>query len=105
MKDIQIENRIKIIKPTSLGNMYWDSSRSNNWARPSTLNTYLNNDYYNTLSNEAKSMVGPTKYYLGGYNADLNIKTDVMWQYERKTKTSGSSNENVPAPNPNGDGE
>ena len=39
----KIENRIKIIKSTSLGNMAWDESNKNNWARPSTLNTYFNN--------------------------------------------------------------
>ena len=55
----------------------------NNWARPSTLNTYLNNDYYNTLSTDAKNMIGTTKYYLGGYNTP-NITSDTMWQYERK---------------------
>ncbi len=54
----------------------------NNWARPSALNTYLNDKYYNTLNTDAKNMIGTTKYYLGG--SGKNITTDTMWQYERK---------------------
>ena len=40
----------------------------NNWARPSTLNTYLNGTYLNSLSTDAKNMISNAKYYLGGYN-------------------------------------
>ena len=77
-----VENRIKIIRDTSIGNKYWNETSPNNWVT-GTLNTYLNNDYYNTLSANAKNMIGTAKYYLGGYN-DSSITTDVMWQYERK---------------------
>ena len=55
----------------------------NNWARPATLNTYLNGAYYNSLSEIAKSMIGATKYYLGG-NIETSITSDAIWQYERK---------------------
>ena len=83
-----VENRIKIIRDESIGNMYWNTTKDtttsswNNWVT-GTLNTYLNNDYYNTLSSDAQNMIGTAKYYLGGYN-DSNITSDVMWQYERK---------------------
>ncbi len=77
-----IKNRFKIIKDTSIGNKYWNENITNDWTS-ATLNTYLNNDYYNTLTSDAKSMIGTTKYYLGGYNTS-EITTDVMWQYERK---------------------
>ena len=40
-----IENRIRIIRNESIGNKYWDTSDSNNWARPSTLNTELKKTY------------------------------------------------------------
>ena len=43
----KIENRVKIIRNESIGNMYWNENGVNNWSA-STLNTYLNNDYYNT---------------------------------------------------------
>ena len=82
----KVENRIKIIKDTSIGNKKWNETTSNNWVT-GTLNTYLNNDYYNTLTTDAKNMIGTAKYYLGGYNSS-SIKTDVMWQYERKNEAN-----------------
>ena len=83
----KIENRIKLIKDQSIGNKYWDTSGSNNWARPSTLNTELNTTYLNSLDSTSKSMIGNTKYYLGGYD-DVEIQKDVMYQYERKINGS-----------------
>ena len=80
----KIENRIKLIKDQSIGNKYWDTGNSNNWARSATLNTELNTTYLNNLSPTAQSMIGNTKYYLGGYNNSLQIPKDVMYQYERK---------------------
>ena len=84
-----VENRFKIIKDTSIGNMKWNTTQDtttnsyNNWVT-GTLNTYLNNDYYNTLTTDAKNMIGTAKYYLGGYNNNPSFTSDVMWQYERK---------------------
>ena len=85
--DGNVENRTKIIRDTSVGDMYWDGNGSNNWTT-ATLNTYLNNDYYNTLSSDAKNMIGTTKYYLGGYNSNASFTSDVMWQYERKNEAN-----------------
>ena len=90
-----IENRFKIIKDSSLGNEKWNeiedkvTNSYNNWTA-ATLNTYLNEEYYNSLTNEAKQMIGTTKYYLGGYN-DTNITLDIMWQYERKNENNKKS--------------
>ena len=82
-----IENRIKIIKDQSIGNKYWDTNRSNNWARPATLNTELNTTYLNSLDSTSQSMIGQAKYYLGGYNTS-DTQKDVMYQYERKISGS-----------------
>ena len=81
-----VENRIKIIKDTSIGNKYWNENGTNDWTI-ATLNTYLNNDYYNTLSTNVKNMIGTAKYYLGGYG-NSNITSDIMWQYERKNEAN-----------------
>ena len=87
-----VENRLKIIKDTSIGNMKWNptqdttTSSYNNWVT-GTLNTYLNNDYYNTLTTDAKNMIGTVKYYLGGYK-DSKMTSDIMWQYERKNEAN-----------------
>ena len=91
--DGNVENRIKIIRDTSIGNMKWNetedttTSSYNNWVT-GTLNTYLNNDYYNTLTTDAKNMIGTAKYYLGGYNDSPSFTSDVMWQYERKNEAN-----------------
>ncbi len=84
--DGNVKNRFKIIKDTSIGNMQWNEDSTNGWTT-ATLNTYLNNDYYNTLSNNAKNMIGTTKYYLGGYK-DSQIMPNIMWQYERKNEAN-----------------
>ena len=59
------EQRIKIIRNESIGSYKWDSNGVNEWSTAS-LQTYLNVDYYNSLSEEAKSMIGDAKFYLGG---------------------------------------
>ncbi len=87
-----VENRIKIIRDESIKEELWNTTQDtttnsyNNWTT-ATLNTYLNNDYYNTLSSDAKNMIGTAKYYLGGYK-DSKITSDVMWQYERKNEAN-----------------
>ncbi len=78
-----IENRFKIIKDESIGNYAWNSNNTNNWIS-ATLNKYLNYNYYNELSTDAKNMIERAKYYLGGYNTFPNVTSDAMWQYERK---------------------
>ena len=89
----KVENRIKIIKDTSIGSMKWNTTKDtttnsyNNWVT-GTLNTYLNNDYYNTLTTDAQNMIGTAKYYLGGYNNIPSFTSDIMWQYERKNEAN-----------------
>ena len=84
-----IENRIKLIRDQSIGIKYWDTSGSNNWARPATLNTELNGTYLNNLATIAQNMIGNAKYYLGGYNGS-NVTADTIYQYERKISGSGT---------------
>ena len=92
--DGNVENRFKIIRDESIGDMYWNTTQDtttssyNNWVT-GTLNTYLNNDYYNTLSTDAKNMIGTTKYYLGGYSTP-DIDSTTMWKYERKNEANKS---------------
>ncbi|MDY4236382.1 MAG: hypothetical protein SOX86_00005, partial [Bacilli bacterium] len=99
-----IENRIKLIRNESIGNKYWDTSRSNNWARPATLNTELNTTYLNSLDSTSKNMIGNTKYYLGGksliYNNGLVDTPLQFYSYERKIQNT-TSNEFYYESNPN----
>ena len=86
-----IENRIKIIKDQSIGNKYWNTT--NNWTG-ATLNTELNTTYLNSLDSTSKSMIGNTKYYLGGKNVTYNngyADTPLQfYSYERKISGSGT---------------
>ena len=89
-----IENRIKIIRDEPIGEMYWTTSFNtetnsyNNWTG-GTLDIYLNNDYYNSLTNDAKNMIDDVKYYLGGYISSHVTKED-MYIYERKMTNDDS---------------
>ena len=51
---VESDNTIKIMRNERIGNMAWDDTNSNNWARPATLNTYLNETYLPTLSESDK---------------------------------------------------
>ena len=68
---------------------------SNNWARPATLNTELNTTYLNSLDSTSKSMIGQTKYYLGGYESS-SILTQDMYSYERKISGTAYYNDTNP---------
>ena len=76
------EQRIKIIRNESIGNYAWASIDVNEWPTAS-LNTYLNGDYYNNLSEDAKAMIGDTKYYLGGINSVGGAES--QYSFERGT--------------------
>ena len=69
---ISVENdgTIKIMRNESIGNRAWDSSDSNNWTRPATLNTYLNEEYLPTLSDSDK--VVSHDFSIGAVTSDNN---------------------------------
>ena len=83
-----IENRVKIIRNESIGSYFWEGRPINNWARPVSLNTELNDTYYNSLTSEAQSMISDTKWYLGGtanYTTSSNGLANNFYTYERET--------------------
>ena len=85
------ETRIKIARSGSIGNYQWDDNE-NEWST-ATLNTYLNGDYLNNLSSEARGMVGNAKWNLGGWN-NSKIYANQFYEYERGTTVySGRSTE------------
>ena len=97
-----IENRIKIIRNESIGVMAWNDCVSsdgnvcddtgkltNNWEYAS-LNTYLNGEYYNSLTLDAQNMVGSSKYYLGSAIYRLMIAANASERYKFERKISGS---------------
>ena len=83
---IEPDGTIKIMKNDSIGDIVWDTSGSNNWARPATLNTYLNRTYYNRLNVTAKNQIVSKDFSIGAvtYNnndlADqINDENSIKW--------------------------
>lgn len=83
---IEPDMTIKIIKWNSIGDNYWDTSGNNNWARPSSLNTYLNVTYYNSLSSTAKGQIVSKDFSIGAtswYKED-DLKSTIETEDSKK---------------------
>lgn len=85
-KDGNTENRIKLIKNENLETAAWDSNGGTTY-NASTLNTYLNNTYYNSLSETAKNQIANATYKLGGADA-LDINSKEMYYNELSSSDS-----------------
>ena len=58
---VECDGSIKIIRNQVLSSgQAWDNTSSTNWDRPSTINTYLNTTYFNTLVNSKDKIIGHT---------------------------------------------
>ena len=72
---VECDGTIKIMRNESIGNVAWDSSQNNNWARPADLNTYLNSTYLtNTLNATSQSQIVSKDWSIGNVyyeNTDL----------------------------------
>ena len=85
---VECDGTIKIMKEASIGNMVWDSSNSKNWARPASLNTYLNGTYYSSLTSTAQSQIVSKDFSIGGVTWDNNdLATQI--NEEKATKWNG----------------
>ena len=73
---INSDGTIKIIKDASIRDIAWDTSASNKWNRPASLNTYLNGDYYNSLTSTAQSQIVEATYYAGAVTYNNNDMQD-----------------------------
>ena len=70
------EQRVKIIRDESIGNLAWNATESNNWTTASLMTLLNSGDYYNRigtyvengLTSEAKEMITNAKWYLGAAN-------------------------------------
>ena len=64
----QTEQRVKLIKSTSVGKKAWDSNNKNTWSG-SSLNTYLNNEFINTFDETIKGNIAETTWKVGGFSS------------------------------------
>lgn len=71
--NVETDGTIKIMRNESIGSRAWDTTGdeegTNNWARPATLNTYLNGEYLNSITT----------------NKD-KIKTNAVWSIGKVTE-------------------
>ena len=81
---IESDKTIKIIKQESIGDIAWDSSSSNNWAKPATLNTYLNGSYLtSTLNSTAQNQIVAKNFGIGVVNInDTNLANSIKDENE-----------------------
>ncbi len=77
------EQLIKIIR-TESEEKAWDESDSNNWERPATLNTYLNDTYLNTIGEKDK--IASVKWNIGA--SDYKQTAEAVYTNETKSKTT-----------------
>ena len=73
---INSDGTIKLMKDDGIRYIAWDTSDSNNWNRPASLNTYLNSTYYNGLNSTAQSQIVEASYYAGAVTWNNNDMQD-----------------------------
>ena len=84
---IESDGTIKIMRMANIGDQYWDTSGiSNNWARPASLNTYLNGTYYSSLNATVQNEIVAKDWSIGAVirnNNDLatqiNDENETKW--------------------------
>lgn len=77
--NIDNESHIKLVKDTGIEKA-WDENNGINFDT-STLKSYLNEDYYNSLNDTAKAQISNTTYHLSG-STMLNINSKEMYKQE-----------------------
>ena len=83
---VETNGSLKLIRNSSIGSMAWDESNNNNWARPATLQVYLNNEYYNNLTSDAKKQIIYSEWSIGkvksgesNLNNQINDENSIKW--------------------------
>jgi hypothetical protein len=88
--NVNNESRIKIINTNSNTSYAWDTNGGSSF-NTSTLNSYLNGDYYNSLSTDARNQIENATYYLGGADS-LDINSKEMYGDEKTATEYISTN-------------
>ena len=86
---VECDGTIKILRPSYIEKMAWDSSNSSNWARPASLNTYLNGTYYNGLNDIAKNQIIAKDWSIGGISVNNNNDLAKQINDENSKKWNG----------------
>ena len=76
---IECDGTIKIMRDADIStsdSIEWDSSNSNNWTRPASLNTYLNGTYLNGLTSTVQSQIVAKDWSIGPVTQNNNDLAD-----------------------------
>ena len=82
------DGKVKLIKNGFIQNNNWDNGNNSNWARPSTLNNFLNNNFLNSLGDNANKIASVN--WMNGNVDNVNYISQDIFDAERKSLTSGS---------------
>ena len=84
---IECDGTIKITRTADIGSRAWDTSNNNDWSRPSSLNKYLNNNYYNDLSVTSQKQIIAKDWSIGAITRNnnnleqqINDENSKIWQ-------------------------
>ena len=88
----EADGTYKILKNELLPEQAWDSSNSNNWIRPATLNTYLNGEYYTNLDSSIKDNIVSHTWGIGAPSFEDNQEGEInkVIEDEKETTWNGS---------------
>ena len=84
---IEPDKTIKIRKIDNIGDQMWNTTSSSNWEFAS-LNTYLNNTYYNSLTDTAKKQIVAKDWSIGKIRDENNYIDDQV-SMENSDKWTG----------------
>ena len=73
----EADGTYKILKNELLPEQAWDSSNSNNWIRPATLNTYLNGEYLSSLDSSIKDNIVSHTWGIGAPSTEDNQEGEI----------------------------
>ena len=81
---VECDEKIKIMRNKDI-NCTWDTSNSSDWSRPSTLNTYLNGEYYNeVLSSANREKIVSNNFYIGAsYITTESVEEELNMEYTK----------------------
>ena len=84
----EADGTYKLLKNELLPKQAWDTSNSNNWARPATLNTYLNGEYYTNLDSSIKDNIVSHTWGIGEVESNNDLSAQIV--SEQGTTWSGN---------------
>ena len=81
---VECDGTIKIMRNDSIGNIAWDANETQEWSN-SSLNIYLNNNYYNSLDLSAKNQIVTSDFNAGAVSnltdlqSQINEENSTIW--------------------------